>query len=194
MLSVLPLHHSFEFTTGLLLPLSRGAQVIYLAEVNGENVSRALKKGQVTCIVGVPALWDTLKRRILGKFQERSPRLEDFVNALIDANYLLRDATPLNFGPLLFFPVHMAFGGRIRYLISGGSALQRIDAQDVPRPWASTSTRATASPRPRRCSRSPAPMGRLSRGASASLFPGSRSESTSPTARASGRCSPADRT
>jgi long-chain acyl-CoA synthetase len=123
MLSVLPLHHSFEFTTGLLLPLSRGAQIVYLDEVTGENVSRELKKGQVTCIVGVPALWDTLKRRILGKFQERSPRLEDFVNALIDANYLLRDETPLNFGPLLFFPIHMAFGGRIRYLISGASAL-----------------------------------------------------------------------
>ncbi|HJS75043.1 MAG TPA: AMP-binding protein, partial [Vicinamibacteria bacterium] len=123
MLSVLPLHHSFEFTTGLLLPLSRGAQIVYLDEVSGENVSRALKKGQVTCIVGVPALWDTLKRRILGKLQERSPRLEDFVNALIDANYLLRDETPMNFGPLLFFPIHMAFGGRIRYLISGASAL-----------------------------------------------------------------------
>ncbi len=123
MLSVLPLHHSFEFTTGLLLPLSRGAQVVYLEEVNGENVSRALEKGQVTCIVGVPALWDVLKRRILGKLSDRSPRLEDLVNALIDANYLLRDETPLNFGPLLFFPIHMAFGGRIRYLISGASAL-----------------------------------------------------------------------
>ena len=123
MLSVLPLHHSFEFTTGLLLPLSRGAQIVYLHEVNGENVSRALKKGQVTCIVGVPALWDLLKRRILGKFQERSPKLEELVNAVIDANYLLRDETPLNFGPLLFLPIHLAFGGRIRYLISGASAL-----------------------------------------------------------------------
>ncbi|MGH9336926.1 MAG: AMP-binding protein, partial [Vicinamibacteria bacterium] len=106
-----------------MLPLSRGAQVTYLEEVNGENMSRALKKGQVTCIVGVPALWDALKRRVLGKFQERSPRLEELVNAVIDANYLLRDETPLNFGPLLFFPIHMAFGGRIRYLISGASAL-----------------------------------------------------------------------
>jgi long-chain acyl-CoA synthetase len=123
MLSVLPLHHSFEFTTGLLLPLSRGAQIVYLDEVTGENVSRALKKGQVTCIVGVPALWDLLKRRILGKFQERSPWIEELVNAVINANYLLRDETPLNFGPLLFFPIHMAFGGRIRYLISGASAL-----------------------------------------------------------------------
>jgi long-chain acyl-CoA synthetase len=123
MLSVLPLHHSFEFTTGFLLPLSRGAQITYLEEVNGENVTRALRKGHVTCIVGVPALWDLLKRRITARFQEKSKRIHDLVSALIDANYLLRDETPLNFGPLLFFPIHMAFGGRIRYLISGGSAL-----------------------------------------------------------------------
>jgi long-chain acyl-CoA synthetase len=45
------------------------------------------------------------------------------VNAAIDANYLLREETPLNFGPLLFLPIHLAFGGRIRYLISGASAL-----------------------------------------------------------------------
>jgi long-chain acyl-CoA synthetase len=123
MLSVLPLHHSFEFTTGFLLPLSRGAQIVYLAEVNGENVSRALRRGQITCIVGVPAFWDLLKRRILGRFQERSTRLEEVVEALVDANYLLRDEAPFNFGPILFLPIHLAFGGRIRYLISGGSAL-----------------------------------------------------------------------
>ena len=123
MLSVLPLHHSFEFMTGFLLPLSRGAQITYLDEVNGDTVDRALKKGHVTCIVGVPALWDLLKRRILSRFSERSARLEDLVTALVDANYLLRDETPFNLGPLLFLPVHLAFGGRIRYLISGASAL-----------------------------------------------------------------------
>lgn len=123
LLSVLPLHHSFEFSTGFLLPLCRGAQITYLEELEGEVLSRTLKKGHVTCIVGVPALWDSLKRRILSRFSERSPKLEEFVTALIDANHLLREETPLNFGPLLFLPVHLAFGGRIRYLISGGSAL-----------------------------------------------------------------------
>jgi long-chain acyl-CoA synthetase len=122
-LSVLPLHHSFEFTTGFLLPLSRGAQITYLAELTGDAVSSTLQKGNVTCIVGVPAVWDLLRRRILNQFAERSQKLEDIVTALIDGNYLLRDETPFNLGPLLFAPVHMAFGGKIRYLISGGSAL-----------------------------------------------------------------------
>jgi long-chain acyl-CoA synthetase len=123
MLSVLPLHHSFEFATGFLLPLSRGAQITYLTELTGDTVTRTLKKGNVTCIVGVPALWDLLKRRVLSRFSDRSTKLEDVVTAIVDANYLLRDETPFNLGPLVFSPVHLAFGGRIRYLISGGSAL-----------------------------------------------------------------------
>src|SRR5207342_322140 len=32
-LSVLPLHHTFEFSTGFLTPLSRGAQITYLPDL-----------------------------------------------------------------------------------------------------------------------------------------------------------------
>ena len=123
MLSVLPLHHTFEFSTGLLVPLARGAQITYLAELNGEAIASALKKGHVTSIVGVPALWDLLRRRVLQRFSERSPVLESAMKGLMTANYELRSRTGLDLGMLFFLPVHEGFGGRIRYLISGGSAL-----------------------------------------------------------------------
>ncbi len=122
-LSVLPLHHAFECTTGFLLPLSRGAQIAYLEELSPESLSRELKKGHTTCMVGVPALWDLLRRRILAPFADRSSRAEDLVVALIDALHLLRDDTGVNLGPAVFHPVHAAFGGRLRYLISGASAI-----------------------------------------------------------------------
>lgn len=73
--------------------------------------------------MGVPALWDLLRRRILAPFAERSERVEDLVTALIDAAHLLREDTGVNVGPAVFLPVHTALGGRIRYLISGASAL-----------------------------------------------------------------------
>lgn len=122
-LSILPLHHSFEFTTGFLLPLSRGAQIAYLDEIGPETINAELRKGHTTCIVGVPALWDLLRRRILAPFAERSRRAEDLVTALIDAAHLLREDTGVNVGPAVFLPVHTGLGGRIRYLISGASAL-----------------------------------------------------------------------
>ena len=41
MLSVLPLHHTFEFTCGLLVPLSRGAEVEYLDELTADRIGEA---------------------------------------------------------------------------------------------------------------------------------------------------------
>jgi len=123
MLSVLPLHHSFEFSAGFLLPLSRGAHVEYLPELSAEAIGTALRRGRVSCIVGVPALWELMKRRVLSRLADRPALVREAATALIEMSRRLREETPLNLGPLLFLPVHLALGGRIRYLISGGAAL-----------------------------------------------------------------------
>ena len=129
-LSVLPLHHTFEFSTGFLAPLSRGAQITYLEELSGEALARSIKNGYVTGMVGVPALWELLHRRIKNKFSERSKLIADAADLLIRANAWLRDQTPFNLGQLVFYPIHEGMGGRIRYLISGGSALSEKVQRD----------------------------------------------------------------
>ncbi len=129
-LSVLPLHHTFEFSTGFLTPLSRGAQITYLEELSGEALARAIKNGHVTGMVGVPALWELLHRRIKTKFNERSEWIGGTADLLIRANAWLRDNTPLNLGHFVFYPIHKGLGGRIRYLISGGSALSEKVQKD----------------------------------------------------------------
>jgi len=123
MLSVLPLHHSFEFTAGLLCPFTRGAQITYLTKISEESLKDALKEGHTTVIVGVPALWKVLKRGIEKKVEERTGMTRWLFDVLTDANYHLREEADINLGPALFWPVHEAFGGRIRYFISGGAAL-----------------------------------------------------------------------
>ena len=123
MLSVLPLHHTFEFTTGLLVPLSKGAQISYLSELTGDAIARVMKRGHVTAIVGVPALWELLRRRVITRFSDKSLLLGKLVEVLVKTNFELRSRLGLNLGVMMFFPVHEGFGGRIRYLISGGSAL-----------------------------------------------------------------------
>src|SRR5499427_6679957 len=122
-LSVLPLHHTFEFSTGFLTPLSRGAQITYLPELTSDALAKAIKNGHVTGMVGVPALWELLHRRIKNRLYERSDWIGKTAEMMIRANAWLRDKTPLNLGQLLFYPIHEGLGGRIRYFISGGSAL-----------------------------------------------------------------------
>ncbi|HXT64606.1 MAG TPA: AMP-binding protein, partial [Pyrinomonadaceae bacterium] len=129
-LSVLPLHHTFEFSTGFLTPLSRGAQITYLPELTGDALARAIKNGHVTGMVGVPALWELLHRRIKNKLYERSDWIGKTADTMIKANAWLRDNTPLNLGPVVFYPIHEGLGGRIRYFISGGSALSETIQKD----------------------------------------------------------------
>src|SRR6185369_12451152 len=122
-LSVLPLHHTFEFSTGFLTPLSRGAQITYLPELTSDALAKAIKNGHVTGMVGVPALWELLHRRIKNRLYEHSDWIGKTAENLIWANAWLRDKTSVNLGQVLFYPIHEGLGGRIRYFISGGSAL-----------------------------------------------------------------------
>ncbi|HYX30212.1 MAG TPA: AMP-binding protein [Pyrinomonadaceae bacterium] len=129
-LSVLPLHHTFEFSTGFLTPLSRGAQITYLPELSSEYLAKAIKNGHVTGMVGVPALWELLHRRIKNRLHDRGKWVGEGADLLIKFNAWLRDNTPLNFGQMLFYPIHEGMGGRIRYFISGGSALNEKVRRD----------------------------------------------------------------
>jgi long-chain acyl-CoA synthetase len=129
-LSVLPLHHTFEFSTGFLTPLSRGAQITYLEELSSDALARSIKNGYITGMVGVPALWEQLHRRIKKRLNERSAWIGSTAELLIRANAWLRDKTPLNLGHLIFYPIHEGMGGRIRYFISGGSALNEKVQKD----------------------------------------------------------------
>lgn len=122
-LSVLPLHHAFEFSCGLLLPLSMGARVYYLDKIDADRLSYGLREGRITAMVGVPALWQLLERRIKAQVRERGKVFQLAFDAALELNRLAGRKVGLDFGPLFFGSVHSRFGGQIRMLISGGAAL-----------------------------------------------------------------------
>jgi long-chain acyl-CoA synthetase len=122
-LSVLPLHHTFELTCGLLLPLSRGARVTYLDELTGERLEYGLKAGRITAMVGVPALWEMLERKLYARVAEKGAFAARVFDIAIDLNRALGKSVGVDAGRLLFGQVHEAMGGHLRYLVSGGAAL-----------------------------------------------------------------------
>lgn len=130
-LSVLPLHHTLEFSAGFLTPFSNGTQITYLDELSAEELNRAIENGYVTGMVGVPALWEMLHRRIKTRLREKGDWIADIADNLIEFNAWLRDTTPFNLGPIMFFPIHQGMGGRMRYFISGGSALSEKVQKDL---------------------------------------------------------------
>ncbi len=130
-LSVLPMHHTFEFSAGFLTPFSNGTQITYLNELTAEELARTIENSHVTGLVGVPALWEMLHRRIKTRLRERGDWIADLADNVIEFNAWVRDNTPFNLGPIVFFPIHQGMGGKMRYLISGGSALSEKVQKDL---------------------------------------------------------------
>ena len=122
-LSVLPLHHTFEFSCGLLVPLALGAEITYLDELTADRLGEALEKNDIHAMIGVPALWQLLHRRLTQQIASRPTAVRAAVEAAMALHGELRNRTPFNVGKLLFWPVHRKLGGKLRLLVSGGSAL-----------------------------------------------------------------------
>jgi long-chain acyl-CoA synthetase len=130
-LSVLPMHHTFEFSAGFLTPFSNGTQITYLNDLTAEDLARTIENSHVTGLVGVPALWEMLHRRIKTRLREKGDWIADMADNVIEFNAWIRDNTPFNLGPIVFFPIHQGMGGQMRYLISGGSALSEKVQKDL---------------------------------------------------------------
>ncbi|HTJ84857.1 MAG TPA: AMP-binding protein [Polyangiaceae bacterium] len=128
-LSVLPLHHTFEFTCGLLLPLMLGARIIYIRELTADGLREGLAMGKITAMAGVPALWQVLERRILSEVKERGPLAMRAFDTALELNRLIGKQTGLNTGRLFFGAVHEKLGGNMRHMISGGAALPKDTAK-----------------------------------------------------------------
>ncbi len=124
-LSLLPLHHTFEFTCGMLLPLASGAAVAYPVGVDAKNLSRTLADLRPTAVVGVPALWEAIHRRIVDEVESRGPFFHAAFNQLRDLNRRLDRDSGINLGSIIFRQAHSALGGRLRLAVSGGAALPR---------------------------------------------------------------------
>ncbi len=122
-LSLLPLHHAFEFTCGMLLPLASGATIVYPLEVDAKTLSRTLADVRPTALIGVPAVWEAVHRRIVDEVEGRGPFFHAAFDNLRDLNRRLDANSGLNFGSIVFRQVHSALGGRLRLAVSGGSAL-----------------------------------------------------------------------
>jgi long-chain acyl-CoA synthetase len=129
LLSLLPLHHTFEFTCGMLLPIASGARIVYPLGVDAASLSRSLADVRPTALIGVPALWEAVHRRIVDEVEGRGPFFQAAFERLRDLNRRLDNDYHLNLGNVIFRQAHTALGGRLKLAVSGGAALSQRVAQ-----------------------------------------------------------------
>ena len=132
-LSLLPLFHAYSQIVNLWLATIIGARVVYISEVNPEEIVRGLKEGGVTAITGVPRLWYLFHKKIFDGVRGQPRAIRWLFRSLLSLNGWLRDSVGANAGRLFFHKVHKGFGGRLRLAVSAGSSFDASVARDYHR-------------------------------------------------------------
>jgi long-chain acyl-CoA synthetase len=118
-LSVLPMHHTYECTCGLLCPLSAGASVHYARSL--KTVVDDLQQVGATILLGVPLLYDKMFKRIHKSIQEKKAA-SVLIGPLKRISAVAERFGWKNVRKNIFKEIHKKFGGHIRCFIAGGAA------------------------------------------------------------------------
>jgi long-chain acyl-CoA synthetase len=118
-LSVLPLHHTYECTCGLLCPLFSCASVHFSRSL--KTVVEDLQRVRATILLAVPLLYDKMYKRITASIAEN--RVAATLMPSLKAAAALGEAVGFDDARRrLFRKIHEKFGGAIRIFIAGGAA------------------------------------------------------------------------
>ncbi len=117
----LPLHHIFPLLGTMVATLYIGGTMVFSPSMSSDDLMNTLKKYGITIFIGVPKLYSLISKSIMGK-----------INSNIPARFLFACADRISsktFSRFIFRKVHEGFGGKIRYLVSGGAKLDESVAK-----------------------------------------------------------------
>ena len=120
LLGVLPLFHALAQMGNLLLPLSIGARVVYLENLNTTELLRALEERGITIFVCVPQFFYLIHERVMKQVESRGRAARAAFRLMLVVGRASR-VVGLNLGKLFFAEAHRRLGTKMRYLITGGS-------------------------------------------------------------------------
>ena len=122
LLALLPFHHILPLSFTVLMPLKFGCLVVILDELSSDAIKRNLQKYKITIVIGVPRVWEMFHKGIMGKIKA-SPASYKLFKICKSLNII-----PLN--KIIFKKIQEAFGGNIKFLVSGGAKLDKEICED----------------------------------------------------------------
>lgn len=123
---VLPLHHAFPFIVSIAVAPAVGGEVTF--ENDLRRIRDRMAEVKPTLFLGVPALFEVMHRNIVHGIEAQG-RLENFQKGLriVEAT---KQRTGINIGRIVFRELHKRLGGSLRFMVSGGAALNPATARD----------------------------------------------------------------
>ena len=127
-LSVLPMHHTYECTCGMLCPLYSGASVHYARSL--KTIVDDLQIVNATILLAVPLLYDKMFKRVQKGIKEDKLKSK-IVPPLVKITNLLSSVGLKDMKKKIFHELHAKFGGSIRLFIAGGAAPDPLVAKGL---------------------------------------------------------------
>jgi long-chain acyl-CoA synthetase len=124
LLSILPLHHTFECTAGFLYPISVGAKIAYCEGLR--HIPNNLKEYEVTAMISVPLLFESMYKKIWQNINSTKKDMQVKV-ALKASEAMLK--VGIDVRKIVFKQIHEGLGGKIRLLVSGAAAIDPVVAK-----------------------------------------------------------------
>lgn len=122
--SVLPLHHSYEASIGMLIPVYNGLSIAYAGGL--KSIANDLKDTHPTVMLVVPALIENLIKKV-NKEIGKSGKTK-LVNYVIKATNLL-GSLGWNMKRELLKDIHAALGGKVRIVVSAAAPIDPLVGQ-----------------------------------------------------------------
>ncbi len=117
-LSILPIHHTFENTMGMLLILYRGASSAFCEGL--KYVTKNFVEAQATVLIGVPLIFESIYNKIWKQAEKNN--LTGALKKAIKLNRFLK-TLGISAERKLFKTIHASFGGKLRMVVSGAAAI-----------------------------------------------------------------------
>ncbi|HEY4787167.1 MAG TPA: AMP-binding protein, partial [Bacteroidales bacterium] len=121
-LMLLPLHHILPLLGTMIMPFYVRCAVAISPSMVADDIIRTLNMHKVTIIIGVPRLYASIRKGIMDKIAKSAVARMLFS--------LARSINSMSFSRFVFSSVHKKFGGSIKYMVSGGAALDTDIACD----------------------------------------------------------------
>lgn len=119
LLSVLPVHHTYELTCGIFCAIDHGCKICINDSI--KHVSKNLKKYRPTGMAVVPLYVEVFYNNIMKNVRKQG--IEKTFNFAIKASTAAKKVN-IDLSKKLFGKVMEAFGGRLCKLVCGGAALR----------------------------------------------------------------------
>lgn len=121
-LTVLPIHHISPLIFNLIT-LYSGATLIFVNEVNGENILRAMQETKPTITGFVPLILELFLNQIETKIASLNPISQHVLSVLNSGSLVIKNLSGINLNFFLNKKIQQTFGGKLSIIICGGSGL-----------------------------------------------------------------------